>query len=53
VVHELDEADRVCCECGNPLCEWQGQDEDSEEIDLVVRSFSCASSTIRGRPAGS
>lgn len=39
VVHELDEADRVCCECGNALCEWEGQSEDSEEIDLVVRSF--------------
>jgi transposase len=39
VVHELDEADRVCTECGNALCKWQGQSEDSEEIDLVVRSF--------------
>lgn len=39
VVHELDEADRVCCECGNALCEWEGKSEDSEEIDLVVRSF--------------
>lgn len=39
VTHKLDEADRVCVECGNALCEWAGQSEDSEEIDIVVRSF--------------
>lgn len=39
VKHELDEADRVCAECGNALCEWNGQTEDSEEIDVVVRNF--------------
>jgi transposase len=39
VVHELDEADRVCCECGKGQCEWEGKSEDSDEIDVVVRSF--------------
>jgi transposase len=39
VVHELDEADQTCCACGNALCEWEGQSEDSEEIDVIVRSF--------------
>lgn len=39
VTHELDEADRICTCCGEVLCEWDGQSEDSEEIDVVVRQF--------------
>jgi len=39
VVHELDEADRECFECGGVQREWEGQSEDSEEIGIVVRSF--------------
>jgi transposase len=38
VEHKLDDADLVC-ECGKTLCEWTEQDEDSEEVDLVQRSF--------------
>lgn len=38
-VHELDEADQVCTTCGGGLEAWQGQFEDSEEVDVVERSF--------------
>jgi transposase len=37
--HEIGEADRVCPECGEPLAEWAGQSEDSEEITVVERQF--------------
>ena len=33
--HELDEADKVCPKCGGQLVEWEGQFEESEEIDYV------------------
>jgi transposase len=36
-VQKLDEADRVCPSCGLQLEEWEGQFEESEEIDVVVR----------------
>ena len=39
VVHELDEADKVCTACGEALEVWEGQFEDSEEIDVVPRIF--------------
>lgn len=39
VVHTLDEADRTCPKCGGNLDEWTGQFEDSEEIDVVERSY--------------
>jgi len=39
VVHELDEADKACPSCGGKLGQMQGQFEDSEEIDVVERSF--------------
>jgi transposase len=39
VVHELDEADKACPSCGGALGEMQGQSEDSDEIDVVERSF--------------
>ena len=39
VWHKLDEADRPCVDCGKPMCEWKGQSEDTEEIDLVTRAF--------------
>ena len=38
VVHELDAADLVC-DRGKTLCEWVGQSEDNEEVDIVQRSF--------------
>ena len=37
--HDLDEADRVCPRCGSPLSEWEGQSEDSEEIEVIARRF--------------
>lgn len=37
--HSLDEADRVCPSCGGRLEEWEGQTEDSEEVDVFVRRF--------------
>ena len=39
VVHELDEADRACTTCGGGLHPWDGQDEVSEEIDVIERQF--------------
>jgi transposase len=39
VVHELDEADKVCTSCGGALDVWEGQFEESEEIDLIERRF--------------
>ena len=38
-VHDLDAADRVCTVCGGHLDEWEGQTEESEEIDVVERHF--------------
>jgi len=37
-IHELDEADKVCRECGGELVEM-GQFEESEEVTVVERSF--------------
>lgn len=39
VVHELDAADRTCAQCGDAVCEWEGQDEECPEIDVVQRTF--------------
>ena len=39
LVHHLDEADKKCTSCGGDLEEWVGQTEDSEEIDLLARTF--------------
>jgi len=39
VLHDLDEADRVCTTCGDKLLEWEGQFEESEEIDLIPRTI--------------
>ena len=38
-VHLLDTADQICRACGNPLNPWNGQFEESEEIDVVERKF--------------
>lgn len=37
--HTLNEADRVCPECGERLTEWKDETEDSEEITVVERQF--------------
>jgi transposase len=39
VIHELDEADRTCPQCGGALAEMTGQTEDSEEVTVVERRF--------------
>ena len=39
VIHVLDEADMACPKCGKPLEEWEGQHEESEEIDVIERQF--------------
>jgi transposase len=39
VVHTLDQADRACTACGGALIEMAGQCEESEEIDVVERSY--------------
>jgi transposase len=36
---ELDDADRVCPQCGGTLDEWEGQAEESELIEVVERRF--------------
>jgi transposase len=38
-VHELDDADRACPQCGGALREMTGQTEDSEEITVLERQF--------------
>lgn len=35
VLHELDAADMICTSCGGQLSPWEGQFEESEEIDVV------------------
>jgi transposase len=35
VPHLLDVPDQICTDCGGPLKEWEGQFEESEEIDVV------------------
>jgi transposase len=37
--HVLDDADRVCSSCGGELQVWEGQTEDSEEIESIQRCF--------------
>ena len=39
VVHELDKADETCPHCGGQLAEWEGQLEESEEVDVIERQF--------------
>jgi transposase len=39
VVHELDEADKMCLKCGGDLAPWTGQFEEADEIDVIERSF--------------
>ena len=39
VPHKLQGEDLTCSECGNALCEWDGQTEDCPEIDIVQRRF--------------
>ncbi len=36
---DLDEADTKCRACGGELCEWEGQFEESEEIDVVAPRY--------------
>jgi len=38
-IHVLDEPDRACPSCGEPLAEMAGQYEESEEIDVIERRF--------------
>ena len=37
--HVLDEADKMCPQCGGELRVWDGQYEPSEEIDVLERQF--------------
>jgi transposase len=39
VVHEIPLEERDCKECGGTLEAWEGQFEESEEIDVVERRF--------------
>jgi transposase len=39
VVDDLDEADKICPDCGGELVLWPGQDDETEEIDVVERRF--------------
>lgn len=38
-VETLDPADCTCPKCGDRLDEWEGQFEEAEEIDVVVKSY--------------
>ncbi len=37
--HELDAADQTCPSCGKELVAWDGQTEDSDEVDVIERRF--------------
>lgn len=37
--HDLDEGDKYCDLCGGVLEEWEGQEEETEEISVVERVF--------------
>jgi transposase len=39
VPHDLDEADKVCTQCGGELEEWEGKEESRDEITAIERSF--------------
>lgn len=39
VVHDLDAADQQCPSCGGQLGLWEGQDDETEEVDVVERHF--------------
>jgi transposase len=39
VVHKSEQADRMCGSCGGQLDAWEGQFEESEEIEVVERRF--------------
>lgn len=39
VIHPLDEADKICPECGDGLCEMKGQFEEREEVSIIERSY--------------
>ena len=39
VVHQLEEADRQCPQCGGALAEMKGCFEEAEEVDVVERRF--------------
>lgn len=38
-VHALGPDDRCCDTCGREMLEWQGQEEQTEEVDVVQRLF--------------
>jgi transposase len=39
VVHDLDDADKTCPKCGGDLEEWEGQFEESEEVEVIERRY--------------
>ena len=39
VTHPLEEADRVCLSCGGQLQLWEGQGDETEEVEIIERRF--------------
>lgn len=39
VVHKSEQADRMCASCGGNLDEWEGQFEESDEVEVIERRF--------------
>ena len=39
VVHDLDDADKTCTACGGDLEEWEGQFEESDEVEVIERRY--------------
>ena len=39
VVHDLDEADKMCASCGGDLLLWEGHDDETQEVVVVERRF--------------
>ena len=38
-VHEVNAGERGCATCGREMVEWEGQHEETEEVDVVRREF--------------
>lgn len=38
-VHDLDEADKDCPECGGQLELWEGKDDETYEVEIIERHF--------------
>lgn len=45
--HDLDEADKICPQCGDALEPWLGQEEETEVVDLIERTWVVRKATLK------